>query len=51
MAGCHYPEMERVPQSDVNDLNLGLYSVLLLYIRVKCAPLPRAQQDVAEDEE
>lgn len=36
------------PQSDVSELNLGLCSGLPSYIRVKWAPLPRAQQDVAE---
>ena len=47
----HYEETERVPQPDVSELNLGLCSGLLSYIRVKWAPPLRAQQDVAEEEE
>lgn len=49
--GYRWQEIKRVPQPDVRELNLlGLCSGLLSYIRVKWAPPPRAQQDVAEEE-
>lgn len=47
----HQQEIERVPQVDVRELDLGLCSGLQSYIRVKQAPPLRAQQDVAEEEE